>query len=51
MLVNKNDNPLIIASFKHPKLRKLVYGHYLSLKDIPKEIWHNRKKYFHYGVH
>jgi hypothetical protein len=42
---------MIKASFKHPKIRKLVYNDYLNEKDIPKEIIHNGKTYLLYGVH
>jgi hypothetical protein len=42
---------MITASFKHPKFRKLIYGTYLTEKDVPREILHNNKVYILYGIH
>ena len=42
---------MITASFKNPRIRKLVYGKYLTEKDVPKEIKHKGKVYILYGIH
>lgn len=51
LIGTKQRTDMITASFKHPRRRKLIYGKYLTMKDIPKEIIHNGKTYFQYGVH
>lgn len=42
---------MIEVSFKRPRCRKLIYGHYQDIKSTPKQITYNGKIYFLYGVH
>jgi hypothetical protein len=41
---------MIIASFKRPRKRKLIYGAYLTEKSVPKEIIHRGEVYILYGI-